>query len=419
MQQALQSQEFILRHCEDPRDFSRQRLLTFERVALFFLQGACSSLRFGMQQLLQSLLGNGGFQSGLTVSRQAVSKACRKFPYQAFVSLQQQAVDTFYAQRDTPRWMGLRLVGVDGTKVRLPRTSTMAQAFGTQTNDRKRARPMALMVAHYDVLARMPLCAELSPCSMGERFLAERLLAGRNQDDLLLYDRGFPSYALFALHQARGVPVCMRLPRRFHPDVDAFIGNGAAEHEITLIPTAKQRKDAQALGIEPEPVTLRLVCVRLKSGEVEVLATSLRDTQRYPAHLFKDLYAKRWGIEEGFKALKPWAKLEVFRTEQVSAVYQEVHARWLMLTLTAISNQLVQGRVEQQMSHRQQDYKVNVLASLRKFRDQLYRLWRGLADQDLFDAFLEWVADDANAVRPGRSYKRKPQFVSPLAGMGA
>ena len=134
---------------------------------------------------------------------------------------------------------------------------------------------MALMVAHYDVLARMPLCAELSPCSMGERFLAERLLAGRNQDDLLLYDRGFPSYALFALHQARGVPVCMRLPRRFHPDVDAFIGNGAAEHEITLIPTAKQRKDAQALGIEPEPVTLRLVCVRLKSGEVEVLATSL------------------------------------------------------------------------------------------------------------------------------------------------
>ena len=419
MQQALQSQEFIRRHCEDPRDFSRQRLLTFERVALFFLQGACSSLRFGMQQLLQSLLGNGGFQSGLTVSRQAVSKACRKFPYQAFVSLQQQAVDTFYAQRDTPRWMGLRLVGVDGTKVRLPRTSTMAQAFGTQTNDRKRARPMALMVAHYDVLARVPLCAELSPCSMGERFLAERLLAGRNQDDLLLYDRGFPSYSLFALHQARGVPVCMRLPRRFHPAVEAFIGNGAAEHEITLIPTAKQRKDAQALGIEPEPVTLRLVCVRLKSGEVEVLATSLRDTQSYPAHLFKDLYAKRWGIEEGFKALKPWAKLEVFRTEQVSAVYQEVHARWLMLTLTAISNQLVQGRVEQQMSHRQQDYKVNVLASLRKFRDQLYRLWRGLADQDLFDAFLEWVADDANAVRPGRSYKRKPQFVSPLAGMGA
>ena len=91
MQQALQSQEFIRRHCEDPRDFSRQRLLTFERVALFFLQGACSSLRFGMQQLLQSLLGNGGFQSGLTVSRQGVSKACRKFPYQAFVSLQSYA----------------------------------------------------------------------------------------------------------------------------------------------------------------------------------------------------------------------------------------------------------------------------------------------------------------------------------------
>ena len=83
-----------------------------------------------------------------------------------------------------------------------------------------------------------------------------------------------------------------------------------------------------------------------------MLATSLRDTQHYPAHLFKDLYAKRWGIvqpatvskvqcplEANLHLFQPGAKLEVFRTEQVSAVYQEVHARWLMLTLTAISNQ--------------------------------------------------------------------------------
>lgn len=419
MQQALQSPEFIRQHCDNPRDFSRQRILTFEYVALFFLQGACASLRFSMQQLLQTLFGSGSFQPGLSISRQAVSKACRKFPYQAFMSLQQQAIEAFYAQTDTPRWMGLRLVGVDGTKVRLPRTPAMAQEFGVQTNDRKRARPMALMVAHYDVLASMPLCAELSPCSMGERFLAERLLAARGQDDLLLYDRGFPSYALFALHQARGVPVCMRLPRRFHPAVDAFIEDGSIDHEITLTPSAKQRRDAQALEIEAEPVTLRLVRVRLKSGEVEVLATSLRDTQRYPAHLFKDLYAKRWGIEEGFKMLKPWAKLEVFRTEQASAVYQEAYARWLMLTLTAISNQLVQARVDQRMNHRQHHYKVNALASLRKFRDQLYCLWRGLADQSVFDAFLDWIADDANAVRPGRSYKRKSQFVKPLPSIGA
>ena len=37
------------------------------------------------------------------------------------MSLQQQAVDTFYAQSDTPRWMGLRLVGVDPDKDRMPR----------------------------------------------------------------------------------------------------------------------------------------------------------------------------------------------------------------------------------------------------------------------------------------------------------
>ena len=372
-----------------------------------------------MQRLLHSLLNREGFQHALSLSRQAVSKACRKFPYQAFVVLQQQAAETFYAQADTPRWMGLRLVGVDGTKVRLPRTPAMAEAFSVQANDRKRNRPMALLVAHYDVLAGIPLDAELSPCSMGERFLAERLLLARTQDDLLLYDRGFPSYALFALHQAQQVPVCMRLPRGFHAAADQFFTDSRSEYEITLIPNAKQRKDAQALGIDTVPVVLRLVRVRLKSGEIEVLATSLRDTERFPAHLFKDLYAKRWGIEEGFKALKTWATLEVFRTEQATAVYQEAYARWLMLTLTAIGGQLAQARVERRTAHRRYAHKVNVLASLRKFRDQLCHLWRAITDQRVFDAFLDWVAEDANPVRPGRSYRRKSQFVSPLPGRGA
>lgn len=372
-----------------------------------------------MQQLLHSLLNHEGIQHASSISRQAVSKACRKFPYQAFVALQQQAVETFYAQADTARWMGLRLVGVDGTKVRLPRTPAMAAEFSVQTNDRKRNRPMALLVAHFDVLAGIPLNAELSPCSMGERFLAERLLMTRSRDDLLLYDRGFPSYALFALHQAQQVPVCMRLPRGFHAAADAFFTGRALEGEITLTPTAKQRQDAQALSIEAVPVVLRLVRVRLKSGEIEVLATSLRDTERYPAHLFKDLYAKRWGIEEGFKALKAWATLEVFRTEQAQAVYQETYARWLMLTLTAISGQLAQARVERCTAHRRYVYKVNVLASLRKFRDQLCHLWRTITDQRVFDAFLDWVADDVNAIRPGRSYRRQSQFVSPLPAIRA
>lgn len=40
-----------------------------------------------------------------------------------------------------------------------------------------------------EVLTGIPLSGEFSPCFMGERFLAERLLPDRSVDDLLLYDR--------------------------------------------------------------------------------------------------------------------------------------------------------------------------------------------------------------------------------------
>jgi hypothetical protein len=221
-----------------PGDFSRQRTLTFERVTLFFLQGACHSLKFGAQKLLKNLLGVRVFNTDMAMSRQAVSKACRKLHYQTFVALHQQAVKTFYQQTCTQRWMRFRLVGVDGTKVRLPATDEMAAAFGEQTNEGQRARPMALLVAHYDVLTKIPLSAELSPCSMGERFLAERLLKEQQKpDDLYLYDRGFPSFALFRLHQVQNMPVCMRLPCNDNPLVKQFIDDDLNEREVTFMPT--------------------------------------------------------------------------------------------------------------------------------------------------------------------------------------
>ena len=420
IQKSLRSPDFISEQVNRPGDFSRQRTLTFERVTLLFLQGACHSLKFGAQKLLKNLLDVRVFNSDMTISRQAVSKACRKFPYQTFITLHQQAVNTFYQQHRARRWMGFRLVGVDGTKVRLPATDEMAATFGEQTNGGPGARPMALLVAHYDVLTKIPLSAELSPCSMGERFLAERLLQEQQRpDDLYLYDRGFPSFALFRLHQVHNTPVCMRLPRNYNALVKQFIDDAIDEREVTFTPTKKHNNDCQNLDIEAKPVTLRLIRVKLKSGEIEVLATSLLDTEKYPAHLFKALYAKRWGAEEGFKALKPWGLLEVFRTKQTTAVYQEVYARVFMLALTAMIGTLAQPQVEQFTHHRQQEYKVNLLALLRKFRDSLYTLWRNLTDPTVYDQLLAWTADDSCAVRPDRSFPRKCKYINPLNFCGA
>jgi hypothetical protein len=59
------------------------------------------------------------------------------------------------------------------------------------------------------------------------------------------------------------------------------------------------KKALQALGIDVNirtTITYRLIRVELKTGEVEVLLTTLTDKKRYGHEHFGSLYNKRWGL---------------------------------------------------------------------------------------------------------------------------
>ena len=43
------------------------------------------------------------------------------------------------------------------------------------------------------------------------------------------------------------------------------------------------------MGFDKAPVTVRLIRVKLDSGETEILITSLTDQKAYPKELFKEL----------------------------------------------------------------------------------------------------------------------------------
>jgi hypothetical protein len=84
------------------------------------------------------------------VNKQALSEAYRKFPFEALIELQRRVVTAFAEQIVGTRWMGYRLVAVDGTRIRLPLHPDLVEAFGTQGNQTTTERPMALYVGHYD-----------------------------------------------------------------------------------------------------------------------------------------------------------------------------------------------------------------------------------------------------------------------------
>ena len=95
------------------------------------------------------------------------------------------------------RWNGFRLLAIDGTEIALPYWKTLADAFGTSRNGRRRKRPQARMVMLAFPQCRLPWRYELVPRSCHEQTSAARLVEHLEPRDLLLMDRGFWSYGLF------------------------------------------------------------------------------------------------------------------------------------------------------------------------------------------------------------------------------
>ena len=122
-------------------------------------------------------------------------------------------------------------------------------------------------------------------------------------------------------------------------------GEGSDSQIVTLTPCAEQRRDIKRLNL-PLSLRVRLVRVRLSTGEWEVLVTSLLDEARYPSAEFLALYGKRWGIETFYGLLKTRLALENFSGTGVEAVKQDFHATVYLSGLESLLIESAQAQLD-------------------------------------------------------------------------
>jgi Transposase DDE domain len=132
--------------------------------------------------------------------------------------------------------------------------------------------------------------------------------------DLVLTDRGYCSLLGFLRVQSAGADFLCRVPRGCLAAADALFAANQAGVSVTveLASTKVQRRALRRAGLPLAGTRVRLVSVRLSTGELEVLATSLLDEALYPAEVFGEAYALRWGIETYYGRLKGRLGLENF-----------------------------------------------------------------------------------------------------------
>ena len=110
---------FKCRHRKADKDFSRQRSLPFAQVLTMILRKSVKPLQSMVNEAMQAA----GVKS---VPASAYTQARHKLRHTAFIELNQTAVvEVMYADGVYKRFWGYRVLGVDGSRIRLPTTEEL------------------------------------------------------------------------------------------------------------------------------------------------------------------------------------------------------------------------------------------------------------------------------------------------------
>ncbi len=144
------------------------------------------------------------------------------------------------------------------------------------------------------------------------------------EGDVIVYDRGYYSFAWALAHRERKLDFGFRIRNGAHSGFDAVLASGESDRTVIL--------DAPGDETALRSRTLRVRLVRYRHADTEYcLATSLLDGSRYPVPAISDLYPARWGVEERYKTGK--FRIEAFHAQSERGVRQELYAAFVLITL--------------------------------------------------------------------------------------
>jgi hypothetical protein len=288
--------EFQLSHRMNVGDFKRKRKLPFEKIFIMILKLVKKSLQIECELL-------GTKETDMPPSKQAFSKARYKINHKGFNELFDLGVSNFYEDSNYGTWKGYRVIAADGSSLRLPNSEEMANKFGLfkPNGGSEKMPPVARVSLFVDLCTSIIINARIEVWDVGEQIMAEeqivevvtKMKSLGHKDLLFIYDRGYPSLKFMQQHRDLNVDFIFRLQRGMYKELWQKVDAGETDFNFTI----KREK----LGITQDVLIL---VIKLPSGTLEVLGTSLFDINKFSLSDISNAYKLRWQIEECYKRLK-------------------------------------------------------------------------------------------------------------------
>jgi len=402
------SEDFCARNKENPKDFTRTRLLPFHELIFLLLNMNNNSYQTELDRYFKVI-------QHLEVAERIVykgnlSKARAKLKYKAFVELNNHMLRHYYSNFRFETWCGFNLLAIDGTTLRVPDEKKIRDHFGAwNSNKGKKPCPKARLSQMFDVLNKVTIDAIISPKSEGERELAAFHFLKLQPEDLILLDRGYPAYWLFKLALSLNSQFCARISYKKWKVVKKFYESGKKEQIFKIRTTSLSKRKCLEMGLDTKPMTVRLVRIELDSGESEILITSLTDMDKYPHGAFAELYHLRWPVEEDYKTLKYRLQIENFSGKTVRSVYQDFHAKLFSKNFTAIIAATTKNEIIQKSEDLKYLHQINFAQALSKMKDTIVLLFNRSSKKIriLVEKIRKIFMQTTESVRPNRKFPRR------------
>lgn len=361
--------EYNMTYRVSAKDFTRERKMPFASLILFMLNAMKRTLQIELSNFMDLISGKN------SITKSAFSQSRLKLKPEAFIDLNETLIKEFYTDNIIHTWKDHRVLAIDGSTLNLPYSNEIVETFGINKNQSQLTLPTARISSFYDVLNGIIIDSKIEHYNTSEYKLAMSHLNKATQNDIVLFDRGYCAVWWFYYLMTKKINFVVRLQENFISEMRLFWKSKEMSQIIEINHCPHKSADKlKELCIDFQPIKLRFVKVILPNGEIEVLATSLLDEQKYPTSEFRELYFKRWGIEVNYDHLKNNIQLENFTGLSSITIKQDFYANMFIANLQAIIARDAQEELNKDKEGNKLSYKINRNLSLGFMKDRIVKI---------------------------------------------
>ncbi len=361
--------------------FVRTRKMSFKEYILYILtQTGCTNFAEAHKFYTKTL--NHEFES---ITRQAIGKQRMYISPKLFIDMSECFIDKLYGKyKGFSKFKGYIICACDGSIFDLPNTPTTKKAFNIPPDTVfKRFLSRGRVSCILDVHSKHILTSKIVSKSVSEVKLAIEHLNNLNKrlnltKLIVIYDRGYGSIELMLNTIYLNSKFIIRLnSQAFKKKIqqmnsdDEIIQVNIKNYILKKIDDENVREFA----VKMERLEFRIVKVKLKNGDIELLATNL-DENEFSKNDLKELYGKRWTIETGYDKLKNFIELEEFSGIRKEIIEQDFYAGIFIYNVATTVKFNIENIYTLETKNKTKNYKItaNFSSIITLIYDYLYPL---------------------------------------------